>query len=206
MDSDRTAIKAVVFDIGNVLLQWHPQRAFLPELGSNAAADAFIARVGFHGWNRLNDGGRSRDDALAAVPDPADRALLARYGERFAQTIDQPMPGSWEILHALREQGVPLGAITNFSAWLWPVALRLYPALGKVFGTVVVSGAEGVLKPERAIYRIFCARSGFAPHECLFIDDALENVIGAREAGMEAVQFNHALSLRAALTQAGVMR
>lgn len=199
------AIKAVVFDIGNVLLQWNPHSAFLPELGSREAADAFMARVDFQRWNRLNDGGRSLEDALATVPDPADRAMLARYGARFADTIAQPVPGSWEILRALAAQQVPLGAITNFSAHFWPVALQLYPELDRVFGTVVVSGAEGMLKPERAIYRLYCTRSGIAPEACVFIDDAPENVAGARAAGMHAVHFTGAAALRAALSQIGVL-
>ena len=110
-----TGIKAVVFDIGNVLLQWHPQRAFLPELGNDAAADAFMARVGFHDWNRLNDGGRSRADALAAVP--GVEVLCDSFFNEF--TVKLPKDAA-AVTESLIAKGVLAGV----------PASRLYPGKG----------------------------------------------------------------------------
>lgn len=198
-------IRHVVFDIGNVLLQWDPHLAFLPELGSRAAVDAFLARIDFHRWNRLCDGGEDRAALTAAIADPQDRAVLTRYAARFAQTIAQPVPGSWDILDDLVARGVPVGAITNFSADMWPHALALYPALGTALDPVVVSGAERLLKPEPAIFHLFCRRAGVAPADCLFIDDSPDNVAGARAVGMQAVHFTDAPALRGELESAGLL-
>jgi HAD superfamily hydrolase (TIGR01509 family) len=198
-------MKSVVFDIGNVLVAWDPVAAFLPELGSRAAAQAFLDRVGFAAWNAAQDRGRGFAEALAAVPDPADAAILARYPERFALTIADPVPGTWAILDALAVRGLAIHAITNWPAELWPVGLARHPRLGEVFGVTVVSGREGVMKPEPAIFALLCERAGLAPAECLFIDDSAANVAGARAFGMQAHHFAGAAGLAADLAARGLL-
>lgn len=198
-------MKAIVFDIGNVLVAWDPVQAFLPELGDPAAVRVFLDRVGFGLWNAAQDRGRSFAAALAAVPDPADAALLALYPARFARTIAHPVPGTFAVLEALAARGHAVHAITNWSAETWPVALELYPRLGTVFGVTVVSGAEGVMKPEREIFDRLCARAGVAPADCLFIDDSAANVAGAEAAGMAAHRFTGAAALEADLRARGLL-
>lgn len=198
-------MKAVVFDIGNVLVAWDPVAAFLPELGDRAAVRAFLDRVGFYDWNAEQDRGRTFAAALAAVPDPEDAALLALYPARFALTIAHPVPGTFALLEALAARGHAIHAITNWPAELWPVALAVHPRLASAFGVTVVSGIEGVMKPEPAIFERLCARAGVAPAECLFIDDSAANVAGAEAAGMAAHRFSGAEALARDLRARGLL-
>lgn len=198
-------MKAVVFDIGNVLLRWDPHLAFLPELGSRAAVDDFLARVGFYAWNLENDRGRRLGEALAAIDDPADRAILARYGERFHLTVREPIAGTWVLLERLQARGIALHAITNWSADLWPVGVAVHPRLGEVFGVTVVSGVEGLIKPDPRIYATLCERAGLAAADCLFIDDSRANAEGARAFGMQAHHFTEPALLEAELNERGLL-
>jgi FMN phosphatase YigB (HAD superfamily) len=45
------------------------------------------------------------------------------------------------------------------------------------------------MKPDPAIYRLLCERYSVTPGQCVFIDDSLPNVEGARRIGMHALHF-----------------
>ncbi|PKQ13418.1 MAG: HAD family phosphatase [Alphaproteobacteria bacterium HGW-Alphaproteobacteria-1] len=197
----------VVFDIGNVLIRWDPHAAFRHAFGSDGEIDALFDEVGFYDWNYANDRGRPRVDAVAAIAArwPQHATLMAGYFDRFGETIRRRVEGSWEIIAALRARGVRLWALTNFSADTWPEALRLHPELGEEFEGIVVSGHEGVAKPERAIFDLLCARAGVAPEACYLADDSAANVAGARAAGWQAQHYDGAEGLRTDLIDRGYL-
>jgi HAD superfamily hydrolase (TIGR01509 family) len=196
---------AIVFDIGNVLVNWDPHRAFLDRLGSREAVDAFLIRADFFARNLRADAGETFADLAAELPDPADAALLADYPRHFARTVPSLIEGSWALMERLRGRGHAIHAITNWSAETWPVGVAAHPVLGRAFGVTIVSGEERVLKPAPAIFAALCARAGVAAQDCLFIDDSMKNVEGARAFGMETVHFTGPEALEAALTGRGLL-
>ena len=198
-------MKAVVFDIGNVLIHWDPVPAFLPELGSAARVRDFMVRVDFGARNLRADGGTPFADLAGELADPADRALLAAYPARVPATVPDEIADSWVLLDRLRAAGRQVHAITNWSAETWPAGIRAHPRLGTAFDTVVVSGQVGMVKPDPAIFRLFCARAGLAPGDCLFIDDRAENCAGAESIGMAAEVFTTPAALETALTGRGLL-
>ena len=197
------SVDTVVFDIGGVLVDWQPHLAFTEELGDDGAK-AFLARIGFEKINLACDAGALFADACKEVEDSADAGLLAGYVARYARTVPDKIAGTWDILYALRDAGVPLHAITNWSAETWPEGLKAHPELGAVFGTVIVSGEVGIIKPSTEIYRLLCTRAGVRPDQCVFIDDGLHNCLGAKAAGMDAIHFTGADDLRARLRDRGL--
>lgn len=202
-----TTPKSVIFDLGMVLIEWDPALAFADVFTTRAAAEDWLDQIDFHAWNRLQDGGRSFADGMAAAR--AQHGALADplqdYLAAFHLTIEKPVPGSWEILEALMARDVPLYAITNWSAETWPEAQAVYPRLGQVFRDVVVSGQVAELKPAPAIYRLLLDRNGLAPQDCVFIDDSAANVEGARKLGIDAIHFTDAAALAQALTARGLL-
>lgn len=197
--------KAIVFDIGNVLIHWDPHMAFVADLGSRAAVDAFFERIDFYALNLRADAGESFADLAALLPDPADAALLSRYVDRYAATVARTIEGTWALMDRLRGAGQQIHAITNWSAETWPIGVATHPRLGTSFGVTVVSGQDRVLKPEPGIFDLLCHRAGLAPQDCLFIDDSEKNVAGARAFGMDAVHFTTPDALEAALTARGIL-
>ncbi len=195
----------VVFDIGGVLVDWQPHRAWLDELGSHDAVQAFMDRIDFPALNLRADGGETFADLAAELDDADDARRLADYVARYPETVRTRIEGSWDILDRLLARNTPVHAITNWSAETWPRGLTAQPRLGEVFGTTVVSGQEKTLKPGRRIFDILCTRAGVAPADCVFIDDGAHNVAGARAAGMDAIHFTGAPALARALTERGLL-
>ncbi len=195
----------VVFDIGGVLLDWQPHLAWIDDLGSREAVDAFLTRIDFSAKNLRGDGGALFSELAEELDDVDDRALLASYPSRFDRTIQGKINGTWDILRRLKSADVPLHAITNWSAETWPVGVKTHPELGQAFGVTVVSGEEHMLKPQREIYDTLCQRANVAAADCVFIDDSPKNVAGAIAAGMDAIQFTDPEALETALQDRGLL-
>ncbi len=195
----------VVFDIGGVLVDWQPHLAWLDELGSRDAVEAFMARIDFRALNLRADAGERFADLAAALPDPEDARRLAAYVEAYPKTVETRIEGTWDILDRLRAQGTPVHAITNWSAETWPRGLLAQPRLAEVFGVTVVSGQEAMIKPDPRIFRLLCTRAGVAPRDCVFIDDGPHNVDGARAVGMDGIHFTGPDALAAALSDRGLL-
>lgn len=198
--------RAVVFDIGNVLLRWEPRRLLGRLLPDAAAIDAFLAEIDFDAWNLAQDAGRSWAEGVAAVAaaQPRHAATARAFDARWAEAVPGEVPGSVAILDALAAAGRPLYAITNFSAEKWAETLPRHAFLGR-FRDVVVSAHERLVKPDAAIFRLFLERNGLAAGDCVFIDDSAANVAGAQAVGMDAIRFTDAPALAAALAARGLL-
>lgn len=198
-------MKAIVFDIGNVLVRWDPYLAFLPDLGTREAVEAFLIRTDFSVRNLRADGGERFADLAREIADPADAALFAGYVERYPLAVAEAIEGTWALMEGLRARGHAIHAITNASIETMPAAYAAHPRLATSFGVTVVSGAERVLKPEARIFQVLCERAGVKALDCVFIDDSEKNVIGARAAGMDAIHFTGPAALAEALAGRGLI-
>lgn len=197
-------VDTVVFDIGGVLVDWQPHLAWEDDLGTEGA-HAFLARIGFDKINLACDAGARFGDAAGDLADPQDAVRLEQYVTRYHRTVPGKLTATWDLLYALRDAGIALHAITNWSAQTWPEGLKAHPELAQVFGTTVVSGEVGMIKPSVEIYRLLCDRAQVRPERCVFIDDGLHNCIGAKAAGMDAIHFTSAHSLKTQLEHRGLL-
>jgi 2-haloacid dehalogenase len=198
---------AVVFDVGNVLYGWDPDGFLVRQIADDEARARFIEDVDLYAWHDSLDGGRPYAEAAAELNEtfPQYAALIAAWSERFGETITGPVPGVHDIVAELDARGVPLFAITNFSADFWaPFAAREHAFFAR-FRDIVVSGEEKLLKPDPAIYYRALDRFRLRPAEALFIDDRAINVDGALGVGMQAHLFTDAAGLRARLVAEGLL-
>ncbi len=201
-----TAIRAVVFDVGNVLYGWDIGLLYRKLIADPARLDWFLTHVVTPDWHFQHDEGRpfaeTSAELMAQYPDCAD--LIAVYEPRWLETISGPMPGMIEIVEALAARGVPLFGITNFSDEFWP-RFRATAPMFELFSDIIVSGTERMVKPGAAIYRLARTRFGLAPGEGLFIDDRLENVRGGEAEGFPGHHYRGAARLRTRLTAEGLL-
>ena len=198
---------AVVFDVGNVLYGWDPDSFLVRQLGDDEARMRFVDDVGLFQWHETLDGGRPYGEAVAELSEkfPQYATLLTAWCERFGETITEPVPGVHEIVEALDERGVPLFAITNFSADFWPPFHDQERDFFRRFRDIVVSGEVKLLKPDPAIYFLALDRFRLRPQDALLIDDRLINVEAAEAVGMHGHLFTTAEDLRARLEADGLL-
>jgi 2-haloacid dehalogenase len=203
-----SAPTAVVFDVGNVLYGWDPDSFLVRQIADDQARLRFIEDVGLWEWHDTLDGGRDFREAADELSGkfPEYSHLISAWGERFGETISDPVPGVHAIVEELDARGVPLFAITNFSADFWTPFHDKEQAFFGRFRDIVVSGREKLLKPDPAIYYLALDRFRLKAAEALFIDDREINVEGARAVGMHAHLFTTAEELRERLNSEGLLR
>ncbi|GLK43285.1 MULTISPECIES: HAD family hydrolase [Novosphingobium] len=199
-------IDAVVFDVGKVLIEWDMRLLFGKLIVEPDRLDWFMANVVTQDWHVEHDGGRDLAEMVAArkAEFPGHDDLLDAYATRFGETIPGNVPGSHEIVRELAAGGVPLFAITNFASAFWH-EYRAGEPLFDLFGDIVVSGDEKLLKPDARIFDLAAQRFGHDPRAMLFIDDNAANIASARELGWQVHQFDSAEALRADLTARGLL-
>jgi 2-haloacid dehalogenase len=189
--------KAVVFDLGGVLIDWDPRYLYRKLLADEEAVEEFLATVCTPEWNAELDGGRPFAEGVAELVErhPAHAAAITAYHERWPEMLGGEVPGAVAVLADLRAAGVPLYALTNWSAETYGITRGRFEFLDW-FDGVVVSGEERVIKPDPRIFRLLADRFGLDPEATLFVDDSEANVAAARALGFDAVRFTDPERLR----------
>jgi len=200
-------VTTVVFDIGNVLVAWDPRNLYRRYFaGREDEMEWFLKNVCTPAWNVEQDRGRSFSEAveLLVKEHPAQwHPMIRAFDQEWHETISGPIVGSVAILRKLKHRNVPVYAITNWNQDKFREALQRFDFLNS-FDGIVVSGNEGLLKPDRAIFDLFFKRYGVTPQTSVFVDDSLHNVEGARTAGMQAVHFTSPEALARDLRDLGL--
>lgn len=185
-------IRFVIFDMDNVLYDYdHPKRLrALAELTGTTPED--IDRIVFQG--------PEEQAAEAGTPDNA-ADYLAQYQRLLGYDISwdhwieirKDMMEEWPVMldHVRTiKTKCDIALLTNNGMMLGENLYEIAPALKPLFEDRSHASAEfGTRKPDPEIYRIICAKYGYEPHEALFIDDLIENVEGALEAGLNGCHF-----------------
>lgn len=201
-------LSAVIFDVGNVLYGWDPEAFLARQLPDDEARLRFIADTDLYAWHDTLDGGRPFDAAARELSEtfPAYADLIAAWGARFGETISGPIAPVHDIVAELDVAGVPLFAITNFSADFWAPFVEKEAAFFARFRDIVVSGEEKMMKPDPAIYWLALDRFGLRPEDALFVDDRQINVNGAEAIGLRSHLFTEPEGLRARLRAERLLR
>ncbi len=199
-----TALDAVLYDFGNVLVGWDPYRAYTGHTPRDAV-DAFFADVDFAALNHARDAGQTWAAARTDVgrTHPHHVPLLDRYVEHFPATLTGPVDGSRELVDELRDIGLRLYGLTNWSAELFHHAATAAPAT-TLMDDVLVSGREGLAKPDPRIFALALDRFELDPRRTLFTDDSPANLDAAAGLGLRTHLFRGTDGLRTALRELGV--
>lgn len=199
----------VIFDLGGVLIDWNPRYLYRQLFaGDEAGMERFLAEICSPAWNHALDAGRPYAEAVAELVarHPHERARIEAYQGRWLEMVAGPMAPTVALLEQLDEAGVPLWALTNWSAETFALVRPdpVYAFLDR-FRRIFVSGELRLAKPEPAIFRHVLAAIGAPPEHCLFIDDAQRNVAAAAALGMRTHLFTDAAGLGEELAQLGLL-
>ena len=175
--------EAVIFDIGNVLIEWQPERFYDALIGEDRRRAMFEA-VDLHGMNDRVDRGEPFREVIYATADmyPDWRAEIRTWHDRWIELARPVIPHSLALLRALRAKGMPVFALSNFGIDSFALAETHYPFLAE-FDRRFISGHMGVIKPDPRIFALVEEASGLAPGSLLFVDDRADNIAAAEARG-----------------------
>lgn len=197
--------RAVIFDIGNVLIEWNPERFYDGRIGADRRRRMF-AEVDLHAMNdRVDAGGAFRDEVAAMAAAHPDWATeIGWWHAHWLEMASPVIEGSVELLRRLRARGVPVFALSNFGIETFAFAQTQYPVLSE-FDMPFISGHLGVTKPDPRIYARVEADSGLPPEALFFIDDRADNIAAAAARGWRTHRFDGVEGLAARLVAEGLL-
>jgi len=184
-------IKAIIFDYGNVLIEWDPRHVYNRYFPNNTEAmERFFKEVDFMGWNAHQDKGRSFKDGVADLSKqfPHYSHLIQAYHDHWKDSIGIAYTDTVEIMKQLKAKGYPLYGLSNWSAETFPYAREKYDFFD-LFDDMVISGEVKLVKPDPAIFHLMLQRIKRPAAECLLIDDSADNIVTAQSLGLHAIRF-----------------
>lgn len=183
-------IKNIVFDVGNVLVNYDPN--LLRNKISYSDEEWAIARKNVFDhllWRELDRGTLSEEDAPGEfVKGDPEHADLIRNAYAHAKDTIEKYEYAKPWVMELKERGYRLYVLSNYSGGLLEQTKDKMEFLPFMDGTVF-SYECGMIKPEPAIYRFLCEKYKLNPKECVFMDDRQENVEAAIAYGMKGICF-----------------
>jgi 2-haloacid dehalogenase len=184
-------IQAVIFDVGNVLIEWQPERFYDSVIGEERRKKMF-SEVDLHGMNELVDLGHPFKETIykAAEKYPNWTAEIQMWHDQWIEMASPVIEHSVHLLHTLRSKGTPVFSLTNFGIQSYDYAETKYPFLGD-FDQDYISGHMAVTKPNPKIYQMVEEGCGLAPETLLFADDSTDNIDAANARGWQTHLFEH---------------
>lgn len=198
-------LDAIIFDVGNVLVDWNPRHLYAPPFqGDTAAMERFLATICTPAWHNRLDAGESFAAVIAETIalHPEHRALIEAYDHGWPRMFRGAIPGMPELLAELAAR-LPLYALTNFPGEKYADFCASFPFVA-LFRDVLVSSEVRLTKPDPRIFHLAAERFGVDPAATLFIDDRADNVAAAARSGFLTHRFTDPASLKAALAAFGL--
>lgn len=185
-------IKNIIFDIGNVLVDFK-WRALMEDLGLPKELQAEFEHTvfGSHWWGELDHGICEESDVLVKLrednKDHVDEFNLI-WDNRDKLVEPYPYAVSW--IEHLKENGLKIYLLSNYPRDLFSLHTECgrFPFLDKVDGKIV-SGFVRMVKPNADIYEHLMKEYGLKASECVFLDDRAENIEAAKVFGMKGILF-----------------
>ena len=195
---------SVVFDLGGVLFDWDPMKLLARRYSNPAQRELLYESVFRHpDWQDLDRGTLDENTAIERFQARTNfpRAEIAALMQAVRESLT-PLEESWILLNELKRLGVPLYCLSNIATPTFAYLQSRYPRW-EAFDGIVISAAIRMMKPDREIYDHMLQRFALVPDRTVFIDDHEPNVIGARSAGIHAIQFTNAEDCRKQLAALG---
>lgn len=190
-------VTAVVFDIGGVLIDWDPEHLYGKLIPDRGQRHRFLTEICTPAWNRTMDAGRPVPEGVASLAGdyPEFAELIHAWWSRWPEMLGGEVPGTRAIAERIAATGLPIYALTNWSAETWPLGVGRFPFLAELFDGIVVSGHEQVAKPDPEIFEILDHRYDLDPTSTVYIDDSPANIETAVNLGFLAHNFTTAGNL-----------
>ena len=191
------SIKALVFDVGNVLFKYDPKDVVQKLLPGSIHQSLYLTHL-FDDviWQSLDRGDITQSDAI--------QFLTQKLGEEHRENLQtcltefsdhlQPMSESLSCFEHF-SKSIPIYLLSNYQDEPFARLEALHPILSKATGKII-SARVKVKKPEAKIFWALLEEFTLNPEEILFIDDLEENCKAAEKLGISSLLFTEKLNLR----------
>ena len=190
-------ITSIVFDLGNVLIDWNPRYLYRKLLPNETEVEWFLENICNNNWNEKHDEGQVFSEGIKKLSKlyPQYANLIKAWFDRWEEMLGGPLDDSVEILAELKDLGFPLYILSNWSAETYPKAEAVYDFLNWFDGKII-SGEVGKIKPDPEIFYTLIKKFKLIPENSVFIDDKLSNIETANLIGFHGIHFHNAELLR----------
>ncbi|HOK25238.1 MAG TPA: HAD family phosphatase [Bacteroidales bacterium] len=196
-------IKAIIFDLGNVLINWKPAD-YLKNAGYKDTEISLILKDVFHSeeWLKLDNGDITTPQAIKII---AKKSTLSESEIRaifdLRLKIISPIHNNAKLLPELKKRGYRLYYLSNFPDDIFDEVKNKYNFF-MFFDGGEISARLNASKPDKRIFRIFLDKYMLKPEESLFIDDSDINAGAAEKLGIKAIHLDSPEVLKEKLEEA----
>ncbi|MEE9377137.1 MAG: HAD family phosphatase [Candidatus Lokiarchaeia archaeon] len=193
-------IKNIIFDLGNVLLNFKPETFLLRYTKDEQYIQNFISKVIRNKiWFRLDRGTISLENAKEEFIRmyPEDSNFLITFFEHWMEMLT-PIQENVKILCDLKTNGYKTYILSNYIEEAFEITEKKYDFFS-LFNGKIISGQEKVIKPEIEIYQKLIDKYNLVPEECVFIDDIRSFLFRARKLKMKTILYTPDTDLRTEL-------
>ncbi len=190
-------INSVIFDLGNVLIDWDPRYLYRKLFQTDDEVEWFLGNICDNEWNLKHDSGQLFYKGILEKSKefPEYSELIKAWYHRWDEMLGGPINESVKVLSELKEKGVLLYVLSNWSAETFPIAEELFDFLSWFDGKII-SGEVRIVKPDLEIYKLLINKYNLNPQHTIFIDDKQENIKAAELLGLHGIHFQNASKLR----------
>lgn len=205
MVSSGPKVSAVVFDLGGVLIDWDPRHLYRRLFADQRDMEDFLARIATPEWHRQHDLGEdvTRSCRRLARLHPGHEDMIMAWAARGEEMVAGQFDDTVEVLAELKAAGLRCLALSNMEPAAFTARRARFPFMAWFEG-FVISGIEGVAKPDQRIFGIALRRYRLDPAATVFIDDSAVNVEVACQLGLLGVLHTSAGHLRRVLRSLGL--
>lgn len=199
-------VKNVVFDVGNVLLNWNPL-SIIKSAIPNAKQPSKLAQGFFNSdhWKMLNEG-KIQEHELPIIYQQTLGINLEEFNKiiRVAKDLITPMCHSIKLLDLVNKQHIPMFVLTNNTLNIMSYLLRKY-TFWTLFLGIVCSASTGYRKPNKKIFEYMLSKFSLDPLETLYIDDNITNIRTAKLLNFKTIHFYNIKQCKKEMFEAGLV-
>jgi 2-haloacid dehalogenase len=198
-------IGAVVFDLGGVLIDWNPRHLYRQLFSDPDEMEDFLARICTPEWHHEHDLGADVTASCQrlAASHPGYEEMIMAWAERGEEMAAGQFGQAVRVLSELKAAGTRCYTLSNMEPQAFTIRSARFPFMAWFDGHVI-SGMEGVPKPDPQLFQILLERYRLAAEATVFLDDTPRNVEAARALGINAVHYTGAYQLRQDLWALGI--